>query len=179
MTPRTRLYIVAAVALVIFGGGGAAAYCTVSYFQGLKLNSRAYDKLLANDFDGAIALYDSVSRKMLDSTNRALTYGNRGWCYTKKRQDDQAIRDFTESIRLDPRPVYSVLDRGLAYHRRGEFEKALADYNTAISKDPNEIDALYNRGLLFADRGDWPRAIADFTEAIRCEPKNAQLFDQR
>src|SRR5437660_3849656 len=123
MTPRTKFYIVAAIGFTIIVGSGAAVYCVVSYFQGVSLNSRGYEKLLANDLDGAIALYDSASHKMLDSTNRALTFGNRAWCYWKKGQDDQAIRDFTESIRLDPRPVYSVLDRGLAYHRKGEFEK--------------------------------------------------------
>jgi tetratricopeptide (TPR) repeat protein len=179
MAPRTKFYIVVAVALLIVGGIATAVSCVVSFFQGKGLIARAYREEEQGHFDAAIALYDSASHKLLSSTDLALVYGNRGWCYTHKEMDDQAIRDFTESVRLDPQPVYSVLDRGLAYHRKGEFEKARADYDTAISKDPNAVDALYNRGLIFATRGEWTRAIADFTEAIRCQPENAQFFVER
>src|ERR1043166_3854724 len=150
MTPRTRVLIVLAIALLFVCVGAAALYCVVSYFQGNQLYARGYKETLSGNYDVAIALYSAASRKILDSTTLALAYGNRGWCYANKRNDDQAIRDYTESIRIDPRPVYSVLDRGLAYHRKGEFEKALTDYNTAISKDPNALDALYYRGVIFA-----------------------------
>lgn len=179
MSPRTKLLIVAGVLALFLAGTATAIFCTVSYFQGLDLNRRAADEVAAKNYDAAIALCDAAVRKLLPATERAIAYGNRGWCYTKKDMDDRAIQDFTESIRLDSTPVYSVLDRGLAYHRRGQFEKALHDYDTTIAKDPNEVDALYNRGLIFADRGEWARAIADFTEAIRCEPKNAQFFVDR
>src|SRR5687767_4256883 len=157
----------------------AAVYYLVSYVQGTDLNARAYRQLTAARWDAAIALYDAASEKKLDTATLALVYGNRGWCYTKKELDDQAIRDFTKSIRLDPRPVYSVLNRGLAYHRKGEFEKAIVDYGTALARDPNLADAYHNRGLIFADRGEWALAIADFSEAIRCSPGNAQFFVER
>lgn len=179
MTPRTKFWIAAGVALLIVGGIATAVFYAVSYVRGKALFARGYRESELGHFDAAIALYDSASHKLLSSTDLALVYGNRGWCYTRKEMDDRAIGDFTESIRLDPRPVYSVLDRGLAYHRKGEFEKALADYDATISKEPNEVDALYNRGLIFANRGEWIRAIADFTEAIRCQPKNAQFFVER
>ena len=179
MTPRTKFSIVAAAALLLVGAIATGVSCAVSYIQGKDLSTRAYRELELEHFDAAIALYDSASRKLLGSTDLALVYGNRGWCYTKKQNDDRAIRDFTESIRLDSRPVYSVLDRGLAYHRKGEFEKALSDYDTAVFKDANTVDALYNRGLIFANRGEWMRAVADFSEAIRCQPANAQFFVER
>jgi tetratricopeptide (TPR) repeat protein len=179
MAPRTKLFIVAAIVALFLGATATAIFCAVSYFQGIDLNRRASDEVTAKNYGAAIALCDAALRKLLPATERAIAYGNRGWCYTKKDMDDRAIQDFTESIRLDSGPVYSVLDRGLAYHRRGQFEKALRDYDTTLAKDPNEVDALYNRGLIFADRGEWARAIADFTEAIRCEPDNAQFFVDR
>jgi tetratricopeptide (TPR) repeat protein len=179
MSPRTRIYIIAAGGVLFIVTALTLLYYFVSYTQGMDLYQRAYGELEAGRYDTAITLFDAASQKRIGSTTLALVYGNRGWCYTKKEMDDQAIRDFSESIRLDPRPVYSVLDRGLAFHRKGEFEKALQDYDTAIAKDPNAIDALYNRGLIFTNRGEWTRALADFTEAIRCEPQNAQLFVDR
>lgn len=179
MSPRTKLYLVLGVAVLFITTATTAVYYVVSYLQGEELNRRAYAQLTAGKWDVAIALYDAASTKKLDRTTLALVYGNRGWCYTKKELDDQAIQDFTRSIQLDPRPVYSVLNRGLAYHRKGEFEKALVDYGTTLSKDPNVTDAYQNRGWIFFDQGEWARAIADFTEAIRCNPFNAQLLVDR
>lgn len=179
MSPRTKLYIVLAVALLFITAATTALYYAVSYLQGEDLNRRAYRQLSAGHWDAAIALYDAASTKKLDRTQLALVYGNRAWCYTKKGMDDQAIQDFTKSIELDPRPVYSVLARGLAYHRKGEFEKALVDYGTALSKDPNLIDAYQGRGWIFFDRGEWALAIADFSEAIRCSPYNEQFLVDR
>ena len=179
MSPRTRLCIVAACGLLVIATVLTSLYYFVSYTEGMDLYRCAYRELVAGHYDAAIILFDAAEHKKLGTTTLALVYGNRGWAYTNKGLDDRAIRDFSESIRLDSRPVYAVLDRGLAYHRKGEFEKAMSDYNTALSKDPNLSDAYHNRGLIFANRGDWAKAIADFSEAIRCDPANAQFFVDR
>ena len=105
MSPRVRLYIVLTVGLLFITTVTTAVYYLVSYVQGVDLNRRAYGQLIAGKWDAAIALYDAASHKKLDATTLALVYGNRGWCYTRKEMDDEAIRDYTQSIRLDPRPV--------------------------------------------------------------------------
>lgn len=167
MSPRQRFYIVAAIALLFFGSVATAIYYGISYLEGKDLNAQAFRELRSEHWDAAIALYSQASRKKLDTTTLALVYGNRGWCYTKKELDEQAIRDFSESIRLDPKPLYSVLDRGLAYHRTGDFEKALVDYATALSKDPN-LSGVYNyRGQIYSGKGEWALAVADFSDASR------------
>jgi tetratricopeptide (TPR) repeat protein len=102
MSPRARVYLVLGVAAAFFVAVATGAYFAVSYFQGQNLNARAHREMTNAHYDAAIALYDAASRKNLDATTLALVYGNRGWCYTKKGNDEQAIRDFAESIRLDP-----------------------------------------------------------------------------
>jgi tetratricopeptide (TPR) repeat protein len=165
--------------LLFVCASATALYCVVSYFQGNQFYDRGYKEMVSGHYDVAIALYDAASRKMLGSTTLALAYGNRGWCYAKKENDEQAIRDFTESIRLDPRPLYSVFDRGLAYVRKGEYEKARADLNVALEKDPNLTEAYFNRAWIYMFRGDWELAIADFSEAIRCQPRESQYYVDR
>jgi tetratricopeptide (TPR) repeat protein len=179
MSPRTRFFIVAAVTVPLVVGVLIPLHYIVSYSQGIELYRRGMREMDANRYDAAIALFDAASRKKLDATNMSFVYGNRGWAYVQKRLDDQAIRDFSESIRLNPEPVYAFWDRGLAYHRKGEFEKALTDYSAALSRDPNLADVYHKRAQIFADRGDWGHAIADYGEAIRCEPGNAQFFVDR
>ena len=179
MSPRTRVIIVAAFAVPLVIAGLITAYYVVSYTQGIDLYRRGTRELEANRYDAAITLFDAASRKKLDAAKMSYVYGNRGRAYIEKDQDDQAIRDFSESIRLNAEPLYAFWDRGLAYHRKREFEKALADYDVILARNPNQADIYAKRAEIFAERGDWGKAIADYSEAIRCQPGNAQLFVDR
>jgi tetratricopeptide (TPR) repeat protein len=179
MSPRARFFIVAAVGVPLVVAVLMLVHYMVSYSQGIDLYRRGMREMDANRYDAAISLFDAASHKKLDATNMSFVYGNRGWAYVRKHLDDQAIRDFSESIRLNAEPVYVFWDRGLAYHRKGEFEKALTDYSAALSRDPNLADVYHKRAQIFADRGDWGQAIADYGEAIRCEPGNDQFFVDR
>jgi tetratricopeptide (TPR) repeat protein len=105
MSPRTKLYIALTFAALFITTVMTAIYYLVSYVQGVKLNDRAYAQVSAGNWDAAITLYDAASHKKLDATTLALVYGNRGWCYLKKEMNDEAIRDFSKSISLDPKPV--------------------------------------------------------------------------
>ena len=42
---------------------------------------------------------------------------------------DEAIRDFTEALRLDPKNAASYNSRALAYDRKTEYQKALLDFS--------------------------------------------------
>lgn len=179
MSPRQRVQLVAAVAVLLLVPVLVLVHYVVDYRQGLDSYQRAMRQMGAQHYDAAIALFDAASHKKLGATTMSFVYGNRGWAYLEKGLHDQAIRDLSESIRLNAEPVYVFWDRGLAYHRKGEFEKALIDYSEALARDPNLAWAHHNRGVIFADRGEWAKAITEFSEAIRCEPRNAQFFVNR
>lgn len=182
MSFKAKLSIVAAIVLLIFGAVGTGiyyAYYFVSYTQGMALYRQARREIDAERYDAALVHLDAAASKKLDATTKSYVYGNRGWVQSKKRRDDQAIRDFSESIRLTAQPYYAFLDRGLVYHRRGEFEKALSDYDAALARDRNIPDAYHRRGRIHEDRGDWAKAIADYSEAIRCAPGYPQYYVDR
>lgn len=179
LSPKTKLRIAAALCVLLMLTLPLLGRYLVSYSQGIDLYRRAMHEVEAKNYDAALALLNAASRKNLGATAMSFVYGNRGWIYANKGLDDQAIRDFSESIRLNAEPAYVFWDRALAYHRKGEFEKALSDYGEAISRDPNLADAYHNRGQILADRGDWARAIAEYSEAIHCDPRNDQFFVDR
>src|SRR5437763_7597114 len=107
MSPRTRFFIVAAIAGPLVAGVLIPVHFIISHSQGIDLYRRAMREMDANRYDAAIPLFDAASRKKLDAANMSFVYGNRGWAYVQKRLDDQAIRDFSESIRLNAEPVYA------------------------------------------------------------------------
>jgi tetratricopeptide (TPR) repeat protein len=160
---------------------GVAAFLMLA---GLVLVSRA----LADNFetcakasgDKAIAACTrAISSGRFHGHNLAVVYYNRGNTYQANGDNDRAIADFTEAIRLDPKYVRAYNNRGNAYHDKGDNDRAIADYTEAIRLDPKYTFAYNGRGNAYQAKGDNDRAIADFTEAIRLDPKYVFAYSNR
>ena len=63
-----------------------------------------------------------------------------------KRDNDRAIADYNEAIRLDPKSALAFRDRGVAYSYKRDNDRAIANYNEAIRLDPNDALTFCNRG---------------------------------
>ena len=71
----------------------------------------------------------------------------------KLADDDAAIADYNEAIRLDPKQAWAYFNRGIFRRDRMEWGKALADLDEAIRLDPRRSYAHYHRAVvLFATR---------------------------
>ena len=109
----------------------------------------------------------------------AAFYTNRAAAYRATGDNDRAIADLNEAIRLDPKLAMAHNNRGAAYNEQGDNDRAIADYNEAIRIDPKLAMAFSNRGNAYSDKGDNDRAIADYNEAIRLDPERAKAFNHR
>ena len=89
---------------------------------------------------------------------------------------ERAINDCNEAIRLDPKYSKAYNNRGLAYQRRGEYDKSIADYSESIRLDAKDAIAFRGRGFASESKGELDKAIADYTEAIRLTPKDAKAY---
>jgi tetratricopeptide (TPR) repeat protein len=105
-----------------------------------------------------------------------MAFDNRGNAYHDKGDNDRAIADYDEAIRLDPKRAKAFKNRGCAYLEKGDNGRAIADYSEAILIDPKDVDAFNYRGNAYSDQGDNDRAIADYNEAIRLDPKFGKAF---
>lgn len=95
-------------------------------------------------------------------------------------ENDYAIADYTEAIRLDPTFEIAYYNRGLAYQAKGDLEHAISDYNEALRLGVKVGQQFYvSRGTAYRTKGDLDRAIADFTEAIRLDPKDGRAIINR
>jgi len=109
----------------------------------------------------------------------SINYNNRGFAYRRKGENDRAIADYNEALRLDPKYAIAYNNRGLAYSEKGENDRAIADYNEALRLDPKYAIAYNNRGLAYFRKGENDRAIADYNEALRLNPKYAIASNNR
>lgn len=78
----------------------------------------------------------------------------------------EAVRSYTEAIRLDGRSAEAYTGRGSAYMNQNAQEPALADYTKAIELDSRALNAYNGRAGLYASRGDRERAVADYSRTI-------------
>ena len=71
-------------------------------------------------------------------------YYTRGCCYEKMDIIDQAIEDFSQTLRMDPEHVNAAYARGAAENKRGNFAKAIDDYNMALLIDTKKNSHYYS-----------------------------------
>jgi len=84
-------------------------------------------------------------------SDKAAEHYVKGTVYTIAEPWGNAIKEFDESIRLDPKAA-------IAYGDQGGFGKAIEDYTAALRLDASNADAYYSRGYSRYHLGDtnWP-----------------------
>lgn len=85
----------------------------------------------------------------------------RGGAHFYKSEIDQAIKEFSDAIRLDPKNPNYYYFRGFACASKHRLDKAIEDYNQAIKRKPDHAGAYYNRGLANKHLGKKAEAEAD------------------
>lgn len=94
-------------------------------------------------------------------------------------RSEQAIQDYSEALRLEPKRVASLNGRGLCFYEKGDHDTAIADLNEAIRLGTDNSDSYNVRGLAWMGKKQPDRAINDLTAAIRIDPTTAALHDNR
>jgi tetratricopeptide (TPR) repeat protein len=129
-------------------------------------------------FDDALAYYtDLIARG--DVGDRLVGYALRGVTWLTKREFDNAIKDFSELIRIAPNNSSFYALRGKAYHGKHDYAAAMADFNEAIRLDPSNLIAYNDRGCTWTSKGDYHKAHQQFNEVLRRAPANALAFANR
>jgi tetratricopeptide (TPR) repeat protein len=85
-----------------------------------------------SDHDAALRLYTAA----IQLSDRPSGYLKRGQFYSIKGEYENAIRDFTDVIRLDPRNEFAYRWRAESLYFKRDFDAALSDYTKGIQLNP-------------------------------------------
>ena len=70
---------------------------------------------------------------------------------TTKGDNDRAIADYDQAIRLKPDDAVAYNNRGAAWYGKGDYARAIGDYDRALQIDPNVKNAAANKALAEAE----------------------------
>ncbi len=132
----------------------------------LELRSQAYYQIGKN----IEALADINSSINFKATARNLTL--RGDFYRKQKKYVEAMPDYDQAIKLDPKYSPAYDSRGYLKAVQRSFVEAFADLNKAIALDPKNSTAYAHRGYAYAKNYKVAEATADFRKAVELNPKN-------
>jgi tetratricopeptide (TPR) repeat protein len=91
----------------------------------------------------------------------------------------EAIADFSEAIRLDPKNDSIYYARALAYSKMQNHQKALSDIQQAIALQKNKPSYYLERGKIHFDLKNYEKAVQDVSQAIFLAPEQASSYGLR
>lgn len=108
-----------------------------------------------------------------NTTELARAYYVRGYIYLTVKRFNEAISDFTMTIKLRPNYSSAFSRRAFAYKYRkdkGDVDAAIADCTEFIRIKPNDTFGYIERGGLYERKGETEKAVSDYRAALALDP---------
>jgi tetratricopeptide (TPR) repeat protein len=104
---------------------------------------------------------------------------NRGFTQVKLGDYSNALLNFTQTIKLNPKFAPAYINRGSVKSYLGDIKEAIKDFDKGIDINPNDAAAYFNRGVAKNKLGDRQSEILDYNKAIELNPKLAAAYYNR
>jgi len=166
-TPAWRKTVMKTLPVLLSIAAISATFLFLVFYIGRQVDEEQSSLRLMNTllkiFPGAPALLNQ----------RALNY-------TALENNEDAMADFSEAIRADPKFSTAYVNRGWTYfYNLNDSKKAMADLTEAIRLDPEYQYAYDLRGEIYRNLHQYEQAIADCTEALRIDPQYVRAYNGR
>ena len=104
---------------------------------------------------------------------------NLGFYLNEEGNYDEAIRHFSEALRIKPDFAWAHNNLGVALRRQGKTDDAITHYAKAVKIRPTYAKAHNNLGEALAARGDINDAIGHYEKALKAKPEYAEAYNNR
>ena len=132
-------------------------------------------------FEQAIQKWRAIAKiaKGRDNNLAARALFSVGYLLQNQKKLEDAIKAYTDAIRLKADYAEAYNNRGAARNELGQYAAAIADYDKAIRLKSNYPAAYYNRGNTKNKQKQYAAAIADYNDAIRLKADYAKAYNNR
>ena len=90
--------------------------------------------------------------------------------YWKRNRFGEAIAQWEEALRMNPRVAEIYHNLGNAYAHQKLPDKAIESLKQALSLDPTLVEAYNKLGCIFYDQGNREMAISSWNQALEVDP---------
>ncbi|MEZ5939382.1 MAG: tetratricopeptide repeat protein [Hyphomonadaceae bacterium] len=114
----------------------------------------------------------ALEQERLTRRDRAATLVNRGILRMRQASFEAAMRDYEESLRLEPNLMEAQVNLGAALYGLKRYPEALVALNEGIKSEDLKARAVayYNRALTQEHLGQVEEAYYDFKQALALDP---------
>ncbi len=106
-------------------------------------------------------------------------YLKKGLDYENKNENEKAIKEFQNILKLDPNDEDALFNLGFIYSDMKEYHKSYEYFKKLINNNPKHIEAFNNLGLLFARQGKYSDALLVYDKGIEFNPEAAVLYNNK
>ncbi|KAJ4833116.1 hypothetical protein Tsubulata_006218 [Turnera subulata] len=94
-------------------------------------------------YEEALLQYDAALQSAPENSKelRSICHSNRAICLLKLGKYDDAIKECTKALELNPSYIKALLRRGEAHEKLEHFEEAIADMKKVLELDPSNDQA--------------------------------------
>lgn len=132
------------------------------------------------EFSTILALCQKVPAREATAEETAFGRQLAAWALNRRGQlkarggnNDAAMADFQQAVRIDGKCWRAIHNRGVLLAQAGEFEPAFDDFHRTIGLQPNFAKAYANRGALYVLAGELEPALTDYQQALELDPNFA------
>lgn len=121
----------------------------------------------------------AIGSEELASDLLAKAFTARAICFDLLGFADEAIRDFTLALAIEPTNPQLLFLRGRQLTAIGSYDRSLQDLTNAIVYDPKNSELINYRGNVYVWRQERKKAFIDFNRAIELDPNNPYAYFNR
>jgi tetratricopeptide (TPR) repeat protein len=113
----------------------------------------------------------ALDQDMLNASDRAKTFVNRGVMKLGRGEYEPARADFEAALKLSPKLPEALLNRGAVFVGEHKYQEALADLTQAIDLNVSEPEkAYFDRALAYEGLDNETAAYFDYQKALALRP---------
>jgi tetratricopeptide (TPR) repeat protein len=127
-----------------------------------------FGKLLLMSLGGVLVVILAVATlgSATASASEAQRLFREGYAAGMAREWDDAIRLYSQSLKLDPSNVNAYFQRGITFEVAGRLEEAIRDYQKVLKLRPDHYLALEYLAKLYENEGRYSAALALYQKAL-------------
>jgi putative GTP pyrophosphokinase len=110
-----------------------------------------------------------------DNSIASLIYKHRGMANFAQSHYEEAVKDFSRSLEMEPQSYKAAYYRGIVRAVEQRYLEAIDDFTLALKINPYQNFCLYRRGQAYYHIGDYPQALADCEAAFVLDPNSEQI----